>query len=92
MSARRAILVVSHGTAETAARTANIDILEREIACAFPEREVRRAFTSEHVRTKLAAKEGLHIDSTEQALQKLSDEGCGEVLVQPTHIIPRRRV
>ena len=88
MIEKKAILTVSHGTAAPRARAASIDILEKEIASEFPDREVRRAFTSAHVRARIVAVEGLKIDSTEDALQKLIDEGFVEVWIQPTHVIP----
>ena len=88
MSAKKAVLVVSFGTAVAKTRVANIDILEREIALEFSGWEVRRAFTSGQVRTKINKEEGLKTDSTKEALQKLAAEGFDEVLVQSTHIIP----
>ena len=73
MMEKKAILTVSHGTAAPRARAASIDILEKEIASEFPDREVRRAFTSAHVRARIVAVEGLKIDSTEDALQKMQE-------------------
>jgi sirohydrochlorin cobaltochelatase len=85
---KKAILVVSFGTAVPETRTANIDGLENEIRDHFPGWEVRRAFTSGIVREKIAADEGLWIDPPAAALGRLGRDVFREVIVQPTHIIP----
>ena len=87
-NAKKAILAVSFGTSVVATRVANIDLLERELQVAYPEYEVRRAFTSKTVRARIAAEEGIKVDSAQEALERLQQEGFDEVLVQPTHIIP----
>jgi len=88
MQQKKAILVVSFGTTVPETRRANIDVLEQEIQAAFPEWEVRRAFTSGMVREKIAAEEGLPVDPPAKALKRLQRDGFDEVIVQPTHIIP----
>ncbi len=50
---KKAILVVSFGTTIRETRQANIDVLEQEIQAAYPDREIRRAFTSGMVRAKI---------------------------------------
>ncbi len=87
-SGKKALLVVSFGTSVIETRKANIDVLENEIQAAYPDWTVRRAFTSKTVRARIAADEGLIIDSAQEALERLKQEGFSEVLVQPTHIIP----
>ena len=54
---KKAILVVSFGTTIKETRQANIDVLEQEIQTAYPDREIRRAFTSGMVRTKIYEEE-----------------------------------
>ncbi|HWR31511.1 MAG TPA: sirohydrochlorin cobaltochelatase, partial [Negativicutes bacterium] len=88
MQQKKAILVVSFGTTVPETRKANIDVLEQEIQAAFPEWEVRRAFTSGMVREKIAAEEGLPVDPPAKALKRLQRDGFDDVIVQPTHIIP----
>ena len=88
MQEKRAILVVSFGTAVPETRAANIDGLENDLRENFPGWEIRRAFTSGIVRTKIAAEEGLWIDPPAAALGRLGRDGFREVIVQPTHIIP----
>ena len=85
---KKAILVVSFGTTIRETRQANIDVLEQEIQAAYPDREIRRAFTSGMVRAKIYEEEGLRIDPPAAALENLRRDGFEDVIVQPTHIIP----
>ena len=85
---KKAILVVSFGTTIKETRQANIDVLEQEIQAAYPDREIRRAFTSGMVRAKIYEEERLRIDPPAAALENLRWDGFGDVIVQPTHIIP----
>ncbi len=87
-SERKAILVVSFGTTyrDTLAKT--IEACEKEIALAFPDYHVRRAFTSHIVIKRLKERDNLAIDKPEEALKRLYTEGFSEVIVQPLHIIP----
>ena len=50
---KKSILVVSFGTSYNDSRERNIDAIEQTIAAAFPEYEVRRAFTSQVIIDKL---------------------------------------
>ncbi|MEG0764754.1 MAG: sirohydrochlorin cobaltochelatase [Pseudoflavonifractor sp.] len=84
---KKALLAVSFGTShlDTLART--IGAIENDLAGAFPDYNLRRAFTSAVICRKLAGRDGLRVDSVTQALAGLEAEGYGQVLVQPTHII-----
>ncbi len=82
------ILVVSFGTSYNESRAATIDAIEADIAAAFPEMEVRRAFTSQIIIDKLASRDGLKIDNVTQAMERLVADGVKNVVVQPTHIMP----
>lgn len=86
--AKKAIVVVSFGTTFPEERKASIEAVENEIRAGFPDYEVRRAFTSNIVRQRIAEKENIQIDSLEQALEKLANEGYTEVVVQSTHLTP----
>lgn len=81
-----AILLVTFGTSVPSAKVSfeNIDKLTRE---AFPDVEVRWAYTSTIIRNKLA-KQGEITDSPELALAKLMTEGYSKVAVQSLHMIP----
>ncbi|MPM68089.1 Sirohydrochlorin cobaltochelatase [bioreactor metagenome] len=79
--------MVSFGTTYLETLTRNIESVENKIKEAFPEYEVRRAFTSRMVIKKLAARDGLVIDTEQEALEKLQAEGYTEVYVQPLHVV-----
>jgi len=85
--AKKAILVVSFGTSYPETRKVTIEACENEIADAYPEYEVRRAFTAQFIINKLAKRDNIMIDNPTQALDRLSQEGFSEVVVQPLHII-----
>lgn len=85
---RKAIVVTSFGTTDAAARRACIEGVENRVRQAFPDYDVRRAFTSRMVIRRIADQEGLEIDSLETALERLKAEGYSEVIVQPTHLTP----
>jgi len=83
---KKAILLAAFGTTVPEAEKAldNIDVMARQ---EFPEVEIRWAYTSKIIRTKMA-KQGRVLDSPETALAKLMDEGYTHVAVLPLHTIP----
>ena len=81
------ILVVSFGTSYNDTRAVTIDAIEAEIAKAYPDYEVRRAFTAQIVIDILAEREKLVIDNVTQAMDRLVADGVKDVIVQPTHVI-----
>ena len=87
MTEKKAILVVSFGTSYPDNREKTIGALECDIASEFPDWEVRRAFTSGMIISKIAETEGIRIDSVSDAIEKLSDEGFERVVIQPTHVM-----
>jgi len=82
----KALLVISFGTSYAQTRERTIGVIERKLAERFPDRDVRRAWTSNFIIKKVAKTEGLAIDTPEEALQKLADAGVTDVIVQPTHL------
>lgn len=86
-SNKEAILVVSFGTSYNDSREITIGAIENAIADAFPEIEVRRAFTSQIIIDKLKERDGLEIDNVEEALARAADDGIGTLIVQPTHLM-----
>ena len=84
---RMGILVTSFGTSMPEARKA-IDNLADSAAKAFPDAEVRLAFTSNIIRRKIAREQNLEIPTPAEALARMQDEGFTHVYVMPTHIIP----
>lgn len=82
-----AILVVSFGTSYNDSRDLTIGAIEDAIADAFPEYEVRRAFTSQIIIDKLKERDGLEIDNVAEALDRAEEDGIRELVVQPTHLM-----
>ena len=83
---KKAILLAAFGTTVPEAQKAfdNIDAMTRQ---AFPDVEIRWAYTSSIIRKK-QAKQGKVLDSPEMALSKLMDEGYTHVAVLPLQTIP----
>lgn len=84
---KTAILVVSFGTSYNDSRDATIGAIEEAITKAFPDYEVRRAFTSQIIIDKLKERDGLEIDNVEEALDKAVADGIKTLVVQPTHLM-----
>ncbi len=82
-----AILVVSFGTSYNDSRDITIGAVEEAIAKAFPEYEVRRAFTAQIIIDKLAERDNLEIDNVTQALDRAVADGIKTLIVQPTHLM-----
>ena len=82
-----AILVVSFGTSYNDSRDLTIGAIEEAIAEAFPEYDVRRAFTSQIIIDILKDREGLEIDNVEEALDRAVADGIKTLVVQPTHLM-----
>jgi len=87
MTAKKAILVVSFGTSFNDNRAKTIGAVEKDIAAAFPDYEVRRAFTSKMIIAKLKKRDNEHIDYITEAIDRLADDGFTDIVVQPTHIM-----
>ncbi len=84
---QKALLVVSFGTTHADTREKTIDRIEQDLAAAFPDRTLYRAWTSEKILHKLR-QSGVCIDTIPQALARMAADGVTDVLVQPTHMIP----
>lgn len=82
-----AILVVSFGTSYNDSRDITIGAVEEAIAKAFPEYEVRRAFTAQIIIDKLADRDNLEIDNVTRALDRAVADGIKTLIVQPTHLM-----
>ena len=85
--AKPVILVVSFGTSYNDNRELTIGAVESDIAAAFPEYEVRRAFTAQTIIDKLAKRDGIQIDNVKQAMERLIADGVKRVVIQPTHVM-----
>ena len=81
------LLAVSFGTSYNETRALTIDAVEDALQAAYPEYEVRRAFTSQIVIDILEERDGHEIDNVEEAMDRLIADGVKEVVVQPTHVM-----
>ena len=85
--AKPVILVVSFGTSYNDSRDLTIGAVEAAVQDAYPDYEVRRAFTAQTVIDILRERDGLDIDNVTQAMERLIADGVKKVVVQPTHIM-----
>lgn len=83
----QAILVVSFGTSYTDNLDLSIVGTETAIQEAFPDYEVRRAFTSQIIIDKLKERDGMEIDNVKAALDRAVADGIKTLIVQPTHLM-----
>ena len=83
----KALLAVSFGTTHEDTLEKNIAAIERDLAAAFPERTLRRAFTSGMVLRRWKKERGVEIDDVPAALERLAGEGYTDLLLQPTHVV-----
>ena len=72
---KKAILAVSFGTSYPDTLRKTIAATEQALAEAFPDWEVRRAFTSGMIIRKLKERDGVEIENVAQAMQRLEEEG-----------------
>lgn len=84
---KKGILVVSFGTSHLDTMKKTIDVIEDEIRELFPDSSVYRAFTSQMIIRKLKRTERMSVDTVEEALKRMAEDGIEDVIVQPTHII-----
>lgn len=80
------ILLVTFGTSIPEAQKA-FAVIEERVKEAFPETDVRWAYTSYIIRKKLA-KQGQELDSVATALAEMMEEGYSRVVVQSLHFLP----
>ena len=85
---KTAVLVVSFGTTHLDTLAKTIQAVEADMAVAFPKARCYRAFTSKIVRSRLKSKYDISVDSVEEALQRMKNDGMKRVVVQPTLLIP----
>ncbi|MGI6174336.1 MAG: sirohydrochlorin cobaltochelatase [Christensenellales bacterium] len=81
------ILVVSFGTSYTDNLDLTIGAIEADITAAFPEYEIRRAFTAQTVIDILRERDGIEVDNVIEAMDKLVADGATKVVIQPTHVM-----
>lgn len=82
-----AILVVSFGTSFDDSRDVTIGAIEEDIQKAFPQYEVRRAFTAQIIIDKVKEESDEAIDNVTEALDRAVADGIKNLIVQPTHLM-----
>jgi sirohydrochlorin cobaltochelatase len=85
---KKAILVCSFGTTYAETRKVTIEAIENRVRTEFPDWTVRRAFSAHKVIKVLKERDGIDIDTPEQAMQKLADEGFATVAALVLDIVP----
>lgn len=83
----QAIMVVSFGTSFNQNRKDTICAVEDAIAEAFPEYDVRRAFTAQIIIDKVKNRDNVMIDNVQEALDRAVADGVKTLIVQPTHLM-----
>ena len=83
----KVLLVVSFGTSYNDNRDLSIGGVEKALQKAYPDYEVRRAFTSQIIIDKLKERDNLEIDNVTEAMDRLVADGVKEVVIQPTHVM-----
>ena len=83
----KAILVVSFGTTSEKTCLETIGAIESDVKAAFPSWDVHRAFTSNLVIRQLAQR-NISVNTPEQALQMLWNDGFRQVWILPTFLAP----
>ncbi len=84
---KKGILLVAFGTTVPEARAA-FDNIEKAVRKAFPDTEIRWAYSARQVRHTIRENEGATMLSPAAALARMGDEGFTEVAVQSLHTIP----
>lgn len=81
------ILIVSFGTSYPESRKKTIDVLMEHFQKVFEKIPVYLAFTSRVIIKKIFEQEQISIDTVEEALKRMHQEGISRVFIQPTHMI-----
>ena len=84
---KKGILLVAFGTSMPEAAGA-INALVNATKEAFPDTEIRVAYTSNIIRRKLKKEQNIEIPTPSEVLAKMNDDGFMHVCVQPMHVIP----
>ncbi len=84
---KKALLVISFGTTHQDTLVKTINASEQALAVAFPDRDLKRAFTAQKIIKILRDRDGIEVDTVSQAAEKLHQEGYRDVLAQPLHVL-----
>jgi sirohydrochlorin cobaltochelatase len=75
------LLSVSFGTSYEETRAKTIDVVDADLAAAFPDRAFYRAWTSGIIIKKVKAERGEHHDTLDEAFARMSADGVDDLVV-----------
>lgn len=81
------ILAVSFGTSYNDSREKTIGAIEKALEKAYPDYEIRRAFTADTIIKILKERDKIEVDNVKEAMERLVADGVKDVIIQPTHIM-----
>ena len=84
---KQAIVFCSFGVSDTRAREACLDASAALIRQHYPDFLVFQAYTSAFIQKRLRG-QGILVDSLPEALERLLQQGCERVIIQPSHLTP----
>lgn len=84
---KKALLAVSFGTSVNETRKNTIDRIEEDMRLDNPDSAFYRAWTSKMIIRKIQKRDGLKINTVQEAMEQMAADGVTDVIVQPTHII-----
>ena len=84
---KKGILIVSFGTTYQKTRENNIDKIAETVRMAYPDCEIRQAYSSNQVRSILRKRDRIIIPNIKEALEQMKESGTLHVRILPTHII-----
>ncbi len=84
---KKVLLAVSFGTSYNDNRDLSIGGIEKALQTAYPDYEVRRAFTSQIIIDKLKERDNIQTDNVKEAMDRLVADGVKDVVIQPTHVM-----
>lgn len=86
MEKKKALLIISFGSSYPDARE-SIRNIAAYIGDRYPDYDSFRAYTSRRIIEKLARRDGIHVETPVQALERLQQDGYTRVLCQSLHVI-----
>lgn len=85
-AADKVLLTVSFGTSYDNNRELSIGGIEQALASAYPDYQVRRAFTAQTI-IDILDERGIEVDNVTEAMDRLVADGVKDVVIQPTMIM-----
>ena len=84
---KQALVLASFGAVDSVIRKSTIDALFMDIKAAFPDFEVKQAYTSNFIRNRLRS-QGIEVLSIEEQISLLRSEDFSRIVILPSHLTP----